>query len=47
MPIYNETFESFRKQTRKIEKAISLLCDHDYKIIDPKNELISKQKTSK
>ena len=47
MPIYNETFESFRQQARKIDEAINLLCDHNYKIIDPKNELISKRKTSK
>ena len=40
MPIYNETFESYRIEVRKIQNAMGLLIERGYKIIDLENNII-------
>jgi hypothetical protein len=40
MPIYNETFYSYRDNVKEIHKAINLLVEHRYKIIDLENNII-------
>ena len=42
MPIYNETFESYRIEVRKIQNAMGLLIERGYKIIDLENNIIDK-----
>lgn len=38
--IVNETFESYREEVHKIDKAMRLLVKYKYKIIDLENQLI-------
>jgi hypothetical protein len=40
MEIVNETFESYREEVHKIDKAMRLLVKYKYKIIDLENQLI-------
>mgnify|MGYP003115860473 CR=1 FL=1 len=40
MPIHNEIFDSYRLEVNEIRKAINLLVEHKYKIIDLENRII-------
>jgi hypothetical protein len=44
MPIFNETFESFRIQERIKErnKAITLLCKEGYTVFDTEGNILNK-----
>ena len=38
----NQIFDHYRQQAKKINKAIELLIEHNYKVIDLENQIIDK-----
>jgi hypothetical protein len=42
MPIYNETFESYRAEVAELNKALRKLVKHGYTVIDLEGQVVTK-----